>query len=80
MTVELPSGPISGIVVKGVCVCLCMLVYMLRCIWLPSALHELNFNMVQGGRSGVQLNGGWGKGRLRFCFDLATLKLCALPC
>lgn len=51
-----------------------------RCICLPSALHELNFNNVFQGLLWCAVEWGWGKGGLDFCLDWAAFKLCSLPC
>lgn len=63
MTVELPSGPISGIFVKGVCVG----VYsMCKVHMVEISSAELSFNMFSGGVLCCAFELGWGKGRLFF--------------
>lgn len=60
MTVEIPTGAISAIYVKGLCIHT-LGVYVQGRIWLPSALHELNFNNVVQGPCWCSVEmGGWG--------------------
>lgn len=60
MTVELPTGAISEIYVKGLCINM-LAVFAQGRIWLPSALHELNFNNVVQGPLWRSLKLGVGK-------------------
>lgn len=67
MTVEIPTGVISAIYVKGLCINM-LGIYVQGHIWLPSALHDLNFNMLVFSRVGV----GGRKIGCGFCFNCAN--------
>lgn len=73
MTVEIPTGAISAIYVKGLCINM-LGVYVQGRICLPSALHELNFNNVVQGRCWCSVEWGrWGKYRMWILFRLGNV-------
>lgn len=63
MTVEIPTGAISAVYVKGLCINT-LGVYVQGRIWLPSALHELKFNNVVQGPCWCSVEMGAGEYRM----------------
>lgn len=74
MTVEIPTGAISAVYVKGLCINMLGIQYVQGHIWLPSVLHELNFNDVEQGPCWCSVEPGGGGENIGcgFCFDWAT--------